>query len=102
MTGYQDQPFEALLGTEFGGVGAENKYNTIQPKPAEALTTAEKLRLGYTTGDETDFRSLEDRRQMLGLRPANGRHPEWLIHVSPQNRPELLSESQIQGYGGDE
>lgn len=102
MSGYDSLPNEAQRGSEYGGAPSELLYNTIQPKPAEAIDAGEQLRLGYTTGEETDWRSLEDRRQMMGLRPAGGRHPEWLTHVSPTNNPALTSEAERQGYRDEE
>jgi hypothetical protein len=75
-----------LAGSEFGGV--ERTVATVQPKPADTLTNAELLRLGYLTGRENEPESMEDRRQMLGLLPAKGvrppgqqsggQHPNWL------------------------
>lgn len=98
-SGYGRYIPEAKEGSEYGGI--DNTYNTTQPKPASAMTTAEQLRLGYLTGQDQNWKSLEDRRQMMGLRPANGRHPEWLKNVSPSDRPELESEAERQGYRGD-
>jgi hypothetical protein len=98
--GYESRSPRQLTGTEYGGV--ETTFATIQPKPVDTLTPAEILRLGYLTGVDHDTESFEDRRQMLGLRKADGRRPEWLTHVSPQNRPELESEARLQGYGEDE
>lgn len=81
-------------GSEFGGVA--RTPNGIQPKPAEALTNGDKLRLGYLTGNDQNAMSLEDRRQMLGLRPANGRRPLWLRNVGVNGDPRLESVADIQ------
>lgn len=68
-------------GTEFGGA---QSLNTVQPKGADALTSGDVLRLGYLVGDASDPLqqqiplSLEDKRQMLGLKPAGDRRPIWL------------------------
>lgn len=83
-----------LIGSEYGGVGETR--NTLQPKDAEDLTSADMLRLGYLVGDTTDPRqltinSLEDRRQALGLRPASNRHPMWLANTG------RTAEAEIQG-----
>lgn len=100
VEGYKGYPPEALTGTEYGGAPSEFRYNNLQPKPAGAqLSAREQLYLGYMTGeDDGDWRSLEDRRQMMGLRPASGTRPEWLTHVSPRDRLELTSEAELQGY----
>lgn len=89
-----------LGGSEYGG-SPDTIAGGIQPKPEEALTNGEKLRLGYLVGDESGNHpdSLEDRRQMLGLRPADGRRPLWLDHVSPTDDERLKSEARRQGYG---
>lgn len=68
-----------LGGSEYGGV--QPTTATIQPKGADALTAGERLRLGYLTGVENDTESIEDRRQMLGLRPASGRPPYFLLNT---------------------
>lgn len=70
-----------IEGSEYGGVG--RTLNTVQPKGADALSAADKLRLGYLTGDTTDslhqsILSLEDRRQMMGLKPSGDVRPIWL------------------------
>lgn len=84
-----------LSGSEFGGV--EETRATVQPKAAEALSPGERLRLGYLTGNEQYAESLEDRRQMLGLRPADGRRPNWLTHTGPMHSEgELVQEAQTQ------
>ena len=66
-------------GSEYGGV--ERTTATVQPKPADAISTSEKLRLFYLTGQMTDTEALEDHRQMLGLLPADGRRPRWLTQT---------------------
>ena len=68
-----------LSGSEYGGV--ETTKATIQPQSADALTAGDRLRLGYLTGQETDTESIEDRRQFLGLRPADGRRPTYLLNT---------------------
>lgn len=83
-----------LNGSEFGGVGETR--NTLQPKGKDALTPGEELRLGYLVGDTTDplqltINSLEDRRQMLGLKPASNRRPNWLANTG------RTAEAEIQG-----
>jgi hypothetical protein len=45
-----DYPLDERSEFEGGGV----QRNTIFPKGADALTPADKLRLGYITGQETD------------------------------------------------
>lgn len=74
-------------GTEFGGV--ERTKATLQPKPAGALKPSEILRLGYLTGEEGDTESLEDRRQMMGLRPADGSRPTWLRGTGKKSYVQL-------------
>lgn len=75
-----------LAGSEYGGVGETR--NTVQPKGSpDDLKNGELLRLGYLTGDTTDVRqetplSLEDHRQMLGLKPAGDSRPVWLANAS--------------------
>lgn len=90
--GYEDYTPRQRGGSEFGGVGPTKA--TLQPSDART-TAAEELRLGYLTGVETDRESLEDRRQMLGLRPADGRRPSWLSNTGQ------ASEAEIQGLGED-
>jgi hypothetical protein len=68
-----------MTGSEYGGV--EETAATIQPKDPEALNNGEKLRLFYLTGQMDDTEALEDHRQMLGLLPADGRRPKWLIET---------------------
>lgn len=76
-------------GTEYGGV--VGTPSGIQPQPGETFTAGDRLRLGYTTGNEDDWQSLEDRRQFLGLRPATGERPMWLGNISPVGDPRLDS-----------
>lgn len=70
-----------LDGSEYGGARSRN---TVQPKGADALTSGEVLRLGYLVGEPIDplqlnpELSLEDKRQMLGLKPGSNRRPIWL------------------------
>lgn len=69
-----------IAGSEYGGTKSRN---TVQPKGNDALTPGDLLRLGYLVGDTTDSLqqtplSLEDRRQMLGLKPAGDVRPIWL------------------------
>lgn len=78
-------------GSEFGGTSSRN---TIQPKGSDALTAGEKLRLTYLVGDISDSLqvtpdSLEDRRQMLGLKPASNERPRWLGNTGRVSRAEL-------------
>ena len=90
-----------LAGSEYGGVEC-TIAGGIQPKDPEALTNGEKLRLGYLTGDENNtnanYTALEDRRQMMGLRPAEGGRPMWLDHVNPDDDLRLESEARRQGF----
>lgn len=93
-------PGRQACGSEYGGV-QPTLAGGIQPKPEEALTAGEKLRLGYLTGDETNTdacTNLEDRRQMMGLRPAEGGRPVWLDGVNPNNDERLKSEARRQGF----
>lgn len=90
-------------GSEYGGV-QPTIAGGIQPKPEEALTAGERFRLGYVTGNETQpdpALNLEDRRQMMGLRPAEGGRPLWLDGVNPDDDPRLKSEARRQGFGED-
>ncbi len=78
---YGDYTPTQLEGSEFGGVARTR--NTVQPKGDEALTAAERLRLGYLTGSTADplqvtELSLEDKRQMMGLKPSQIDRPVWL------------------------
>lgn len=63
-------------GTEYGGL--ESTPATIQPKGADSLSNGDKLRLGYLTGEENNPDSIEDRRQMMGLLPADRARPMFL------------------------
>lgn len=83
-----------LTGSEFSGVGETR--NTLQPKGKDALTPGDELRLGYLVGSDTDplqatVESLEDHRQMLGLKPAGDRRPNWLANTG------RTAEAEIQG-----
>lgn len=89
-----------IEGSEYGGA-VDLIAARIQPTGPENLTPADKLLLGYTTGIEDNtnhFINIEDRRQFLGLRPANGKRPLYLAHVSPTDDPRLISEAERQGY----
>lgn len=82
---YQRLTPAQLAGSEYGGV--KETRNTIQPKGRDDLKNGEILRLGYLTGDTTDsldlsILSLEDHRQMLGLKPAGDSRPVWLANAS--------------------
>lgn len=91
---------EQLQGTEYSGV-QPTLAGGIQPKDPEALTNGELLRMGYLTGNESETRrqfNLEDRRQAMGLRPAEGTRPLWLDEVNPENDPRLKSEARRQGF----
>lgn len=95
-------PYQAE-GSEYGGV-EETIAGGIQPKGVDALTNGELLRLGYLTGveDNTDrLVNIDDRRQMMGLRPADGRRPWFLRNVSPVRDPRLDSEAEVQGWDED-
>lgn len=76
-------------GSEYGGVA--HTPSGIQPQSADALTNTERLRLGYTTGEEENWKSIEDRRQFYGLRPASGGRPVWLGGASSEGDPRLDS-----------
>jgi hypothetical protein len=84
-----------LNGSEYAGVGETR--NTLQPKGAEAIDAADELRLGYLTGDgasdplQQTILSLEDRRQMMGLKPAGDARPMWLSNTG------RTTEAEIQG-----
>lgn len=97
---YQPPDRRWLEGSEYGGT-QETIAGGIQPKRDEALTPGEHLRLSYMTGIDTvqDPHTLDDRRQFLGLRPADGRRPVWLDHVTDDDNPRLESEARRQGYG---
>jgi hypothetical protein len=75
---------DQIVGSEYGGVQYRSRVvqNTVQPKDPDALTAVERLRLGYLTGVEDDSMSYEDRRQMCGLRNADGR-PSWFVTGQP-------------------
>ena len=85
--GYEDYTPRQRGGSEYGGV--QPTPATIQPMPPEALSAADQLRLGYVSGVETDTESPEDRRQMLGLRPADGRRPSWLSNTGQQSQAQI-------------
>lgn len=91
------------MGTEFGGV-EDPIAGGIQEKGTDALTPGEKLRLGYRTGveDSTQLVNIDDLRQFIGLRPADGRRPWFLDRVSPDDDPRLDSEAERLGYGVEE
>lgn len=76
-------------GSEYGGVA--HTPSGIQPQSSEAFTNTDRLRLGYTTGEEENWMSIEDRRQFYGLRPATGHRPVWLGGVSSEGDPRLDS-----------
>lgn len=89
-------------GTEFGGT--DDRTNTLQPKGRDSLTAGEELRLFYTVGDLTDplqqtELSLEDRRQMLGLKPASNRPPNWLLNTGRPPRAVTEVEGWPEDYG---
>lgn len=75
----QNYTARQMIGSEYGGV--EETVATVQPKPPEALDNGEKLRLFYLTGQTVDAEEIEDHRQMLGLLPANGQRPKWLLQT---------------------
>lgn len=90
-----------LTGSEYGGV-EHPIAGGIQPRDSNQLSNGEILRLGYLTGNEesTDITNINDRRQFLGLRPANGRRPIWLDHVADDDSLiQLESEARRLGYG---
>ncbi len=76
--------YDQRLGSEYGGVSYSGRIttNTVQPKDPSALTADECMRLGYLTGRDNDSMSLEDRRQMVGLRRSDGR-PSWFVTGQP-------------------
>jgi hypothetical protein len=82
-----------IEGSEYGGTFSKN---TIQPKSGEALTAGDQLRLGYLVGSigdplqQTNL-SIEDHRQMLGLKPAGDTRPVWLANTG------RVSEAEMQG-----
>lgn len=83
-----------LAGSEYGGTTSRN---TVQPKGAEALSSGDELRLGYLVGSTSDplqldpIASLEDRRQMMGLKPSTNQRPLWLDETG------RVPEAAIQG-----
>lgn len=87
--GYEQYTGRQRGGSEYSGV--DRTRATIQPKHSSALVNDEVLRLGYLTGDEQDTESLEDRRQMLGLRPADGARPKWLSNTGQASEAERQS-----------
>jgi hypothetical protein len=90
-----------LAGTEYGGV-QPTLAGGIQPKDPEHLTAGEILRLSYVTGDLTETRAdlgIEDRRQMMGLRPAEGGRPQFIDGLGDDDDPRLTSELRREGYG---
>jgi hypothetical protein len=87
-------------GSEFGGTYSKN---TIQPKGSDALTAGEELRLTYLVGDisdtlQTTEMSAEDRRQMLGLKPASNRPPNWLLNTGQPPRAQYEVEGWPEEY----
>lgn len=86
-------PRQVWDGSEYGGV--QPTMNTVQPKGEDALTAGEKLRLGYLVGDLSDpmqvepLVSLEERRQMLGLKPAGDSRPTWLAQTGRTPQAEI-------------
>jgi hypothetical protein len=80
-----------LAGYEYGGTYSRN---TVQPKGRDALKAGEELRLGYLTGDTSDSLqltdlSIEDARQMVGLKPAGDTRPVWLANTGRTTLAEL-------------
>lgn len=53
------------------------------------------MRLGYLTGEENNPESIEDRRQFLGLRPATGRRPLFLLETGVEAEIERRSDIVI-------
>ena len=84
-----------LSGSEYGGTAQSR--NTVQPKGGTALSSGEVLRLGYLVGSVDDslqlspLTSLEDRRQMMGLKPSSNQRPLWLDQAG------RVPEAAIQG-----
>jgi hypothetical protein len=80
-------------GSEYSGVGETR--NTLQPKGAEAISSSDELRLGYLTGDgakdplQLTIMSLEDRRQMVGLKPSSDLRPIWLSNTGRTAEAEI-------------
>lgn len=73
-----------MTGSEYGGV--EETTTGVQPKPEDALSNTERLRLVYLTGQEDDPEALIDRRAMMGL-STEGR-PHWLGGTGKQSHLE--------------
>lgn len=92
--GYQKLTPAQYMGSEYGG--ALYTTNSLQPKGPDAITAADELRLGYTVGDTSDpmqrdrWLSMEDHRQMMGLRPASGQRPTWLVNTGKIPEAEIL------------
>lgn len=103
---YANYTARQLDGSEYGGVA--ETVNTVQPKGQEALTPGERLRLGYLVGDTSDtlnqdLTSLEDRRQMLGLKPATNGRPVWLASTGRVTEAELAGieyPDELSFFGG--
>jgi hypothetical protein len=74
-------------GSEYSGVLRTTAG--VQPQDSSALTNGEILHLGYATGVENDTESFEDRRQMMGLRPADGKRPNWLLQTGQKSQAEI-------------
>lgn len=72
--------------------------NTLQPQPLEAMTNTELLRNSYLTGEAPDYRlSIEDRRQMVGLKPAGrNKRPSWLIGTGIPSKAEIMLPALLQ------
>jgi hypothetical protein len=104
--GYQKLTPAQYLGSEYGG--ALYTTNSLQPKGEDAITAADELRLGYTVGDTSDPRqqnpwiSLEDHRQMMGLRPASGDRPVWLPHTGKIPLAEIIGVEYPDGLQPEE
>lgn len=92
-------------GSEYGGAVSRN---TVQPKGAAALTSGEQLRLMSLVGDLSDplqinpITSLEDSRQMLGLRPASGTRPNWLAGTGRTPQAEIEGAQYPPGLTSDD
>lgn len=90
---YERYTPQQVGGSEYGGV--ESSRNTVQPKGGDALTAADQLRLGYLVGDLSDplqqqETSLEDRRQMMGLKSSGISRPVWLAGTGKTPEAEIL------------
>lgn len=86
---------DQFRGSEYGGVGPTS--NTFQPQPPDAMTNTELLRNSYLTGEPPDYKlNIEDRRQMMGLKPAGkNKRPWWLLEtglrsIAEEKLPHLL------------